>query len=258
MHQAKKKFGQNFLKDHNLLKKIVSSAKIEGLDVIEVGPGMGALTQFLVLNARTVTAYEIDTSLKPILAKFENNHPNLKIIYGDFLDMEIPNGTFHLVANIPYYITSPIIFKFIELPQIKSATIMIQKEVADRINAKPNSKQYNALSIILQYYCHVKKVMDVPRHMFTPKPNVDSVVIRLEKYDTRPLNNEQELYFIELIKHAFKQKRKTLINNLYEAYGVDKEVLTTYLKTFGLDEKIRAEAIDVQTFIEIAKKPINK
>src|SRR5690554_6027177 len=132
MHQAKKKFGQNFLKDHNLLKKIVSSAKIEGLDVIEVGPGMGALTQFLVLNARKVTAYEIDTSLKPILAKFENNHPNLKIIYGDFLDMEIPNGTFHLVANIPYYITSSIIFKFIELPQMKSRSEEHTSELQSR------------------------------------------------------------------------------------------------------------------------------
>lgn len=253
-HQAKKKFGQNFLKDKNLLEKIVRLSKIKDCNVIEIGPGQGALTNFLVSQAANLVCYEIDTSLKKFLNPIEKEHDNIKIIYQDFMEIELDiKEETHIVANVPYYITTPIIFKFLETKNLKSATIMIQKEVAERINAKPNQKAYNSLSVLIQYYAHVEKLMDVKRHMFTPVPNVDSIVIKITKRDVPLLTESDEKTFISFVKLAFTQKRKTLVNNLSSREGSDKQEIIKYLVDKGYDERIRAEQLSLDDFIKLSK-----
>lgn len=255
-HQAKKKFGQNFLRDKNLLKKIVRESHIKDCHVIEVGPGQGALTSFLAEEASRVDAYEIDTSLSPILNALEKTHPNLNIIYGDFLEADLDRyeSDLHVVANVPYYITTPILFKLLSSKNVKTASLMIQKEVCDRLLATPQSKAYNALSVILQYQAKVFKMMDVKRHLFYPVPNVDSAVIRIEKYEDRPLDAQKETCFYTFVKACFKQKRKTLINNLFEAYNIPKQELEAFLVHCGIDLKTRAESLPLETYIHMIKE----
>ena len=250
-HYAKKKYGQNFLKDKNLLKRIVEKADIKNKHVIEIGPGQGALTAFLALQATDVIAYEIDKSLKPLLDALENEHSNLKIVYDDFLmiDLNHFNQPLHVVANVPYYITTPIIFKLLECDQIQSATLMIQKEVSDRLMAKPNTSQYNALSIVIQSQADLSKLMDVKRHLFYPVPNVDSVVIKISKKPQKWLNQHE----INFVKACFTQKRKTIVNNLYEYYQVSKPKIILFLNRLGFEPNIRAEQIDIHDFIKMAK-----
>jgi 16S rRNA (adenine1518-N6/adenine1519-N6)-dimethyltransferase len=253
-HQAKKRYGQNFLRDKNLLKKIVNESHILNKHVIEVGPGQGALTSFLAQQAHKVVCFEIDTSLKPILDPIEAQYSNLEIIYEDFMTADLTDlkDDLHVVANVPYYITTPIIFKLIETPQIKTASLMIQKEVCERLIAKPGTKSYNNLSVVMAYYAHVYKMMDVKRHMFVPQPNVDSAVIRIEKRDKPLLNPKEEKIFISIVRTAFKQKRKTLVNNWFEAYDITKEELINFLKSFGINENIRAEKITIDQFMDLA------
>jgi len=253
-HQAKKKFGQNFLTDKNLLEKIVRLAQVKNKDVIEVGPGQGALTRFLADVCHSVTAYEIDTSLKPFLNPLESKYNNLNIIYDDFMKIKMDiDHEAHIVANVPYYITTPIIFKFLEHPYLKSATIMIQKEVAERIHAKPKTKAYNSLSVLLQYYTKVEKLMDVKRHMFKPAPNVDSIVIKLTKKEQDLLTFEEEKLFIDIVKTAFTQKRKTLVNNLSLFENVEKSDVISYVESLGYAPNVRAEALTINDFIKITK-----
>ncbi|MCR3906103.1 MAG: 16S rRNA (adenine(1518)-N(6)/adenine(1519)-N(6))-dimethyltransferase RsmA [Tenericutes bacterium] len=254
-HQAKKKYGQNFIRDKNLLMKIVRDSNIENKFVIEVGPGQGALTTFLASSAKKVVAYEIDQSLKPYLDQIKEKHKNLDIIYEDFLEADLTQYTeeLHVVANVPYYITTPILFKILEKENIRTASLMIQKEVCDRLLAKPNSKQYNALSIILQYQAYVSKMMDVKRQLFFPVPNVDSAVIRIVKRDVPLIEKHKELVFISLVKEAFKQKRKTLVNNWYEAYHINKPELESFLKLNGYSVDIRAEALSIDDFVKLAR-----
>lgn len=254
-HHAKKRFGQNFLRDKNLLKKIVNDSHIKDKDVVEVGPGQGALTSFLAEQAKSLTCFEIDTSLKEILDPIENAYPNLKVIYADFMIADLGSlpDELHVVANVPYYITTPIIFKLLETKTVRTASLMIQKEVCDRLIAKPGSKAYNHLSVVISYFAHVYKMMDVKRHMFYPVPNVDSAVIRIEKRDKLPLNGDEEKVFLHIVKSAFKQKRKTLVNNWHEAYLTPKEDIQKFLKSFNLDVNIRAEKITINEFIEFAK-----
>lgn len=253
--QAKKKFGQNFLRDKNLLMKIVRESNIQNQYVLEVGPGQGALTEFLAREAKQVIAYEIDTSLKPILDGLESTHNNLQIIYEDFMtaDLKHIKEDLHVVANVPYYITTPILFKLIETKQVKTASLMIQKEVCERLLAKPNSKAYNALSVILQYHAHVYKMLDVKRHMFFPVPNVDSAVIRIEKHDKPLLEPSLETLFIDIVKASFKQKRKTLLNNLHEGFGLSKEDIMDILKQVHIKPDARAEALTQKDFILLAE-----
>ncbi len=253
--QAKKKFGQNFLRDKNLLMKIVRESHIQNAYVIEVGPGQGALTEFLAREAKHVTAYEIDISLKPILDKLEQVHPNLNIIYEDFMtaDLDLFHDPIHVVANVPYYITTPILFKLLETKHIKTASLMIQKEVCDRLLAKPDSKQYNALSVILQYHAHVSKMLDVKRHMFYPVPNVDSAVIRIIKREKPLLEEPLESLFINIVKHAFKQKRKTLVNNLHEGFELPKDDIINILNSINLKSDTRAEALTQEDFIKLTE-----
>ncbi|CCV63672.1 Ribosomal RNA small subunit methyltransferase A [Alteracholeplasma palmae J233] len=255
-HKAKKKYGQNFLKDKNLLKKIITKAEIENKNVIEVGPGQGALTQFALPVSNKMVAYEIDKSLTPYLKPFVDQ--GLKVIFGDFLNTDLEkdikenfnNEDVHFIGNLPYYITSPIIFKILETEKIKTATIMIQKEVGDRLASLPNQKTYNALSVIIQHYTNVKKVMDVKRAMFFPQPKVDSIIIRIEKKDQN-LGSDED--FKEFVKASFLQKRKTLMNNLSTHYKVDKTALQEFFVGNQLDLNIRAEQISVTKFEELAK-----
>lgn len=251
----KKKFGQNFITDKNIIEAIVNKAEIDkDTLVIEIGPGAGSLTNILGKQAKNVIAYEIDETLKPILE--ENIEKNTEIIYGDFLKRnvfpDLKNYNYkklYVVANLPYYITTPIIIKLIEdkIP-VDKIVVMVQKEVGDRFRAKPKTKDYNSLSIFLNYYFDVKKELDISRNVFMPKPNVDSIVVSFTKKDKKlPLKNEDT--FFKLIRDSFTQKRKTLRTNL-KGYDLSKieEVLTKH----NLDLSVRAEALPIEIFVEIS------
>ncbi len=251
----KKKFGQNFITDKNIIEAIATRAEIDkDTLVIEIGPGAGSLTNILGKQAKNVLAYEIDETLKPILEK--NIHENTEVIYSDFLKRDIlPDlkkyeyKKLYVVANLPYYITTPIIIKLIEekIP-VDKIVVMVQKEVGDRFRAKPNTKEYNSLSIFLNYYFEVKKILDVSRNVFIPKPNVDSIVVSFTKREDKlPLKNEDT--FFKLIKDSFKQKRKTLKNNLK---GYDLSKIEKVLNKHNLDLSVRAEALPIEIFVEIA------
>lgn len=251
-HNMKKKFGQNFLTDKNLLMKIVDEADINNKNVIEIGPGQGALTQFLVKQARSVVAYEVDNDLKPYLDVFEQENSNLKVVYNDILksDFNLKEEA-HVVANIPYNITSPIIFKIIDEPLIKSSTLMVQKEVAERVTASPGSRDYNALSVIIQHYMDVKKVMNVGRRMFRPVPKVDSAVFKMIRKSNDVKTSE---FFVDIVKASFHQKRKTLANNLSFSFKIRKTVINEFLNSLNIELNDRAENISVEKFEEIAEK----
>lgn len=251
----KKKYGQNFLKDQNILRNIIEKSNIDKETlVIEVGVGAGALTKHLSLAAKNVLGYEIDNSLKPFLdEKFKET--NVEIIYDDFLKRNLKNdiskfnyNKVYVVANLPYYITTPIIEKIInELKEVSKLIIMVQKEVGERFNAKPKSKSYGSLTVFLNYYFDIKKLIDVSRNCFIPKPNVDSVVIEMNKNNKYKAKNE-DIFFI-LVRDSFKYKRKTLKNNLK---GYDLEIIENILKKYNLDLNVRAEALDINIFLEIA------
>ena len=251
----KKKFGQNFIIDNNIINNIVNSAAIDSDTlVIEVGPGMGALTNELVKVAKNVLCYEIDTTLKPILEKIDAT--NLEIIFADFLKRNVLNDIkkyeykhLYLVANLPYYITTPILMKIIDenIP-VEKIVVMVQKEVGDRFKAKEGSKDYSSLSIIFNYNYNIKKLMDISRHVFITEPNVDSIVLGFEaKVEKEFIKNPQLFY--QLIRDAFTQKRKNLRNNLKK---YDLEKIEKVLSNYGFDLSARAEQINYKIFIEIA------
>lgn len=252
----KKMYGQNFIVDENIINSIINASQIgENTLVIEIGPGAGSLTYKLSKNSKEVLCYEIDTTLKEVLSETLKENDNVKIIYEDFLKAnvlkELKNYTYdklYVVANLPYYITTPIIVKIIEddIP-VDKMVVMVQKEVGDRFKAKPGSKDYSSLSIYLNYYFNVKKVLDISKNVFIPKPNVDSIVVEFTKKDRKELLNK-ELFF-KLVKDSFKQKRKTLRNNLKE-YNLEK--IEEILKKYNYDLSIRAEQLDIDIFIDIA------
>lgn len=253
----KKKFGQNFLTDKNIINLIVKKSEISDNSlVIEIGPGAGALTQELAKCARNVLCYEIDTSLKEILDKLEEKNDNVKVIYQDFLKAdplsEIKKYTYdelYIISNLPYYITTPIIEKIIndKLP-VNKIVVMVQKEVGERFTAKVGTKEYNSLTIYLNYYFQINKIIDVSRNVFIPKPNVDSVVVKFVKreYMNKPVNEE---LFFRLVKDSFRYKRKNLRNNLKE-YNLEK--IEMVLSKYNLDLNVRAEKMSIDLFIEIA------
>lgn len=251
----KKKFGQNFIVDKNIIHSIISKSIIDkDTLVIEIGPGAGSLTTELDKVSGHVIAYEIDKTLKPILEKHNLN--NTTIIYEDFLKRNISEDLkkynyqkIYVVANLPYYITTPIIIKLIEDKlNIDKIVVMVQKEVGDRFKAKPNSKDYNSLSIFLNYYYTVEKLLDVSKNVFIPKPNVDSIVVSLTKKGNKIKVDNEKLFF-KLVRDSFKQKRKTLKNNL-KGYNLKK--IEEILKKHNLDLTIRAEALPIEIFAEIA------
>lgn len=251
----KKKFGQNFIVDKNIIHSIISKANIDkDTLVIEIGPGAGSLTTELDKLSGHVLAYEIDKTLKPILEKHSLN--NTTIIYEDFLkrnvEEDLKNFSYkktYVVANLPYYITTPIIIKLIEDKlNIDKIVVMVQKEVGDRFKAVPNTKEYNSLSIFLNYYYTVEKLLDVSKNVFIPKPNVDSIVVSFTKKENQVKVDNEEIFF-KLVRDSFKQKRKTLRNNLK---GYDLEKVEEVLKRHNLDLTVRAEALSIEIFAEIA------
>ena len=251
----KKKYGQNFIVDKNIIHSIIKKSEIDDETlVIEIGPGAGSLTSELGKYAKNVIAYEIDETLKPILEK--NITSNTEVIFEDFLKRDIAEDIkkynykkLYVIANLPYYITTPIIIKLIETKiDFDKIVVMVQKEVGDRFKAKPKTKEYNSLSVFLSYYFNITKILDVSRNVFMPKPNVDSIVVCFtKKVDKLKVNNE-ELFF-KLIKDSFKQKRKNLRNNLK---GYDLENISKTLSKYNLDLTVRAEALHLEIFVDIA------
>lgn len=261
----KKSLGQNFIIDVNILENIIKHAGItESSGVIEIGPGIGALTEQLALNAETVIAYEIDDRLLPILQETLQDYKNVHIIYEDILQANIQlaiqkyfskANDLHIVANLPYYITTPIVMKLLadRLP-VTSMTIMIQKEVADRMAAQPNSKSYGSLSIAVQYYTDAQTVMHVPRQVFMPQPNVDSSVLKLTLREHPLVHVIDEEYFFSLVRACFAQRRKTIRNNLvsYFKESLPREMIATTLENAGIDGQRRGESLHIEEFAQVA------
>ncbi|RYM04899.1 16S rRNA (adenine(1518)-N(6)/adenine(1519)-N(6))-dimethyltransferase RsmA [Sporolactobacillus sp. THM7-7] len=261
----KKSLGQNFLIDENILRKIVDAADLtKDSYVLEIGPGAGALTQLLADRAKKVIAIEIDRRLEPVLAETLSGFPNCLIHFGDVLKMDLagtiaddcPEGTpLTVAANLPYYVTTPILMKLLTggLP-IRTIVIMIQKEVADRLEAKPGQKSYGSLSIAVQYMADPKIIMTVPKTVFVPRPNVDSAVIRLDVRDQRKVKVEDEAFFFKLIKASFAQRRKTLMNNLMNnLYSKrEKEKLLKALEAAAIDPERRGETLTIEEFARLS------
>lgn len=252
----KKKFGQNFIIDENIIDSIINKAEIDATTlVLEIGPGAGSLTYKLAKKAKNVLCYEIDVTLKEILKNNLQEFNNVDIIYEDFLKTDVINQIkkynfekLYVVANLPYYITTPILIKLIEDQiTVDKIVVMVQKEVGDRFKAKPNSRDYNSLSVYLNYYFNVKKLLDVSRNVFIPKPNVDSIVVEFTKKERKKLKDEQ--LFFKLVRDSFKQKRKNLRNNL-NGYDLDK--IEEVLRKYNFDLTTRAEQLDIDIFIDIA------
>ncbi len=259
-----KKFGQNFLIDENILDEIVWSAGVTETDcILEIGPGIGSLTQALAENAFKVIAVEIDAKLIPILQDTLKEYKNIEIINKDILKVDLKQlieeksegKPVKVVANLPYYITTPIIMELLEkkLP-IQSITVMVQKEVAERMQASPGTKDYGALSLAVQYYAETCIVAKVPPNCFMPSPAVESAVIRLDVSKEPRVQVQDERLFFALVKAAFGQRRKTLMNALYNLGGLslDKQQITELLQQAGLDEKVRGEALDLAQFGRLA------
>ena len=253
----KKKFGQNFIIDENIINSIINKSDIDkDTLVIEIGPGAGSLTSKLVKKAKNVLCYEIDTTLKEIIKEVLIEDNNYEIIYKDFLTCNVKEDIkkydykkLYVVANLPYYITTPIIIKLIEdKVDVDKIVVMVQKEVGDRFKALPGSKDYNSLSIFLNYYYDVKKLLDVSKNVFLPKPNVDSIVVEFNKKEIKKEVKNEELFF-KLIRDSFTQKRKTLRNNLK---NYDLEKVENVLKKYNMDLSVRAEQISIDIFVDIA------
>lgn len=259
-----KRFGQNFLIDAHVLEKIVSAAGITKDDcVLEIGPGIGTMTQYLAESAGQVIAVEIDTNLLPILTDTLRDYSNVKVINQDILKVDINelvkeynNGRpIKVVANLPYYITTPIIMGLFEnqVP-IDSITIMVQKEVADRMQVGPGTKDYGALSLAVQYYAKPQIVANVPPNCFMPRPKVGSAVIKLERYAEPPVEVKNEKLMFRIIRASFNQRRKTLVNGLKNSPELQfsKEQIEQALNTCGLSLNIRGEALTLEQFAQLA------
>ena len=255
----KKKYGQNFLKNESIPRKIVECAKIkEDSLVIEIGPGAGILTRMLASNenVKQVLAYEIDDSLEAILDENLYDKNNVCVIYDDFLNRDIEKdlddykySNLYVIANLPYYITTPILMKLIEDNlDIEKIVIMIQKEVALRFSAKPDSKDYSSISVFLNYFFDIKKEINVDRNLFNPRPNVDSMVISLTKKEKKYDVKDKDTFF-KLVRDSFKFKRKTLRNNLK---GYDLEKVSQVLEKYKLDLTVRAEHLPIEIFVDIS------
>ncbi|HEN8929766.1 TPA: 16S rRNA (adenine(1518)-N(6)/adenine(1519)-N(6))-dimethyltransferase RsmA [Streptococcus agalactiae] len=262
----KKSFGQNFLTDTNILQKIVDTAEIDkGVNVIEIGPGIGALTEFLAENAAEVMAFEIDDRLIPILADTLACFDNVQVVNQDILKADLqtqiqafknPDLPIKVVANLPYYITTPILMHLIEskIP-FAEFVVMMQKEVADRISAMPNTKAYGSLSIAVQYYMTAKVSFIVPRTVFVPAPNVDSVILKMVRRDQPVVSVQDEDFFFRVSKVAFVHRRKTLWNNLTSHFGKSEDTkakLEKALEIAKIKPSIRGEALSIPDFASLA------
>lgn len=259
----KKKYGQNFIIDYNVINNIVDKSEIDkDTLVIEIGPGVGSLTYKLVQDAAFVLCYEIDNTVENILNSNLADYDNYEVIFDDFLKRNVNEDIkkynydkVAIVANLPYYITTPIITKIIEdRLNVYKMVFMVQKEVADRFRAVPGQKEYNSLTVYLNYYFNVIKLMDVSKNVFLPIPNVDSSVVQFTKKDEL-LNVDNKDLFFKLIKDSFKQKRKTIKNNL-QSYNL--EVINKVLHKNGYNLTSRAEIIPLNVFVELANELNNE
>ena len=261
-----KKFGQNFLIDTRVLEKIVSAANITKDDcILEIGPGIGTMTQYLAEHAGKVVAVEIDDNLIPILNDTLSAYDNVEIIHNDILKVDIAalaekynnSRPLKVVANLPYYITTPIIMGLFEkhVP-LESITVMVQKEVAERMQTGPGSKDYGALSLAVQFFAEPYIVANVPPNCFMPRPNVGSAVIRLTSHKTAPVTVSNEKLMFSLIRAAFNQRRKTLVNaiNNYSELSFSKDDITTALTACGFDVNIRGEALSLKDFAKLSEE----
>lgn len=259
-----KKYGQNFLIDTHVLDKIILSSEISREDmVLEIGPGIGTMTQYLACAAGKVVAVEIDRALIPILEDTLDGYDNVRIINGDILKIDLAklveeeNGgrPIKVVANLPYYITTPIIMSLFEghVP-LHSITVMVQKEVADRMQAEPGSKDYGALSLAVQYYAKPYIAANVPQNCFMPRPRIGSAVIRLERYKTPPVAVKDERLLFQIIRASFNQRRKTLANGLKNSPELDftKEEIETAIEKLGKGASVRGEALTLEEFAELS------
>lgn len=259
---AKKSLGQNFIIDTNILGKIVDAGYVDdNTVVIEVGPGIGALTEQLAKKAKKVVAFEIDQRLLPVLDETLKQYNNVTVIHQDVLEANLdeemiphlePTDRLTAVANLPYYVTTPILMHFLasNLP-IDVMVFMMQKEVANRMAAVPGTKAYGSLSIAIQYYMDAEVAFTVPRTVFNPMPNVDSAIVRLKRKETPSVSVTDELFFFELVRAAFVQRRKTLWNNLIAAFGKDattKESIQKALDKAGIDPSRRGETLSIEEF----------
>lgn len=261
-----KSLGQNFLTDKNIIDNIIEASNIGENDlVIEIGPGIGVITKEAAAKAGSVIAVEIDKNLIPILQETLAYETNVKIINRDILKTDLTTvieeekknfpqmESVRIIGNLPYYITTPIIMKLLEdgVPA-DSITVMMQKEVADRIKAAPGNKERGALSVAVQYYCQVVKVTDVPKEVFVPAPKVDSTVLRLDIRKEKPVELKDDKLFFKAVKSGFAQRRKTLLNSLASGTGLGKDKIGQILEEAGIDPGRRAETLDIDEFAKIA------
>lgn len=257
-----KRFGQNFLIDGHVIEKIIKAADITKEDtILEIGPGIGTMTQYLAEAAGKVYAVEIDKNLLPVLAETLGEYDNVEVINNDILKVDIKEllgedaGNVKVVANLPYYITTPIIMGLFEnhIPA-KSITVMVQKEVALRMQAAPGTKDYGALSLAVQYYAQPYIVANVPPNCFMPRPNVGSAVIKLTRWDNPPVKVNNEKLMFDLIRASFNQRRKTLQNGINNAPNLNftKEQVVEALKEMGLPETVRGEALTLEQFASLS------
>ena len=262
-----KSLGQNFLIDDNVIDRILEGARLSETDrIIEVGPGIGTLTREMGKLAENVVAIEIDKTLIPILKETLADLDNVEVVNEDILKVDVQGlineklngGPVKLVANLPYYITTPIVMKFLEedIP-VTDIVVMVQKEVADRMNAKPSTKDYGALSVAVQYYCDTEIVAKAPRHMFVPQPNVDSIVIGLHVRDEKKYVVDNEDIFFKTVKASFGQRRKTLLNSLGGLGFLSKDEIREALQAANIDEKRRGETLSIDEFANLSNE-INK
>lgn len=259
---AKKMYGQNFLIDKNILDIIIEKSGVNtDIGVIEIGPGLGSLTEMLAINSKKVLSYEIDKDMVNILNETLKDYDNIVIKNIDILKADITediNEYFTdveeviVVANLPYYITTPIIFKFLEETKLNKFLFMVQKEVGLRLTGKPNTKDYNALSVLMEYKTKSKIVHNVPRKCFYPEPNVESVLLLIESVKSDyGLNNEPK--FLKFIQNIFNQRRKTMVNNISTSYSIDKTEISESLQKLGYNPSVRAEALLLNDIVEIYK-----
>lgn len=260
----KKKFGQNFLIDTHVINKIISSAEITKDDlVIEIGPGIGSLTEEIVEKCGKLIAIEIDTNLVPILEEMFGEYDNFELINEDVLKIDfnklIEENNFKkvkVVANLPYYITTPIIMNFLEKGiKVDEIIVMIQKEVAYRMNAQPNNKEYGSLSLVVQYFCDTYLVANVPQNCFMPRPNVDSAVIKLTKLENPRVEVDNPDDLISLFKIAFSQRRKTLVNCIFNSgkFNYSKAEIENKLESLDINPKARGESLNIEQYVKILK-----
>lgn len=255
---AKKNYGQNFLVDSGVVDKIARNAVVsDHCAVFEIGPGIGALTQYLCTYAKQVVSFEIDERLKDVLADTLSEFDNFTLVMEDFLQVDLAQWVERyraqgydvvIAANLPYYITTPILFKIFESgADIAAITVMMQKEVADRFYAQPGSKDYNALSVITQFRCSVHPVMKVPRNVFMPKPNVDSAVLQFRFIEHEPLDEER---FFAMVKACFGMRRKTILNN-FSSVCENKQHAEKMLISADIDPRVRSEQLDLKVFLRL-------